>query len=69
MVVNWRPVAKDGFDLPGAMQAPRPARQIISMGETYDFEFTPTKKGALRLEVRPSPTSGVLLVTVPMRIE
>jgi hypothetical protein len=36
---------------------------------TYDFEFTPTQKGALRLEVRPSPTNGRLLVTVPIRVE
>jgi len=69
LVARWRPVAKDGFDLPAAMQALRPARQLVGMGETYDFEFTPTKKGTLRLEVRPSPTSGRLLVTVPIRVE
>jgi FtsP/CotA-like multicopper oxidase with cupredoxin domain len=65
MVVNWRPIAKDGFDLRGAMQTPRLARQIISMGETYDFEYTPAQKGTLRLEVRTTQ----LLVRVPMRVE
>ena len=65
MVVNWRPVAKDGFDLPRAMQEPRPARQIVSMGETYDFEYTPERTGTLRLEVRTSR----LLVRVPIRVE
>jgi len=29
----------------------REARQLISVGETYDFEFEPTTKGDLRLEV------------------
>ena len=65
MIVNWRPVAKDGFDLPRAMQEPRPARQVVSMGETYDFEYTPVRRGTLRLEVRTSR----LIVRVPIRIE
>jgi FtsP/CotA-like multicopper oxidase with cupredoxin domain len=69
LVVRWRPVAKDGFDLPAATQVLRAARQLVGMGETYDFEFTPTQKGTLRLEVRPSPTNGRLLLTVPIRIE
>lgn len=65
MVVSWRPVAKDGFDLPGALEVPRAANQIVSMGETYDFEYTPQQRGTLRLEVR----TGQLLVRVPIRIE
>ena len=65
MVVSWRPVAKDGFDLPSAMQASRPARQVVSMGETYDFEYTPQQRGTLRLEVRTSQ----LVVRVPIRVE
>jgi manganese oxidase len=65
MIVSWRPLAKDGFDLPAAMQAPRPARQIVSMGETYDFEYTPQRTGPLRLEVR----TGHLLVRVPIRVD
>jgi hypothetical protein len=65
MIVNWRPLAKDGFDLPSAMQSPRPARQMISMGETYDFEYTPERIGTLRLEVR----TRQLLVRVPIRVD
>jgi hypothetical protein len=65
MIVNWRAVAKDGFDLSGDMQVSRPARQVVSMGETYDFEYTPMQKGALRLEVR----TNQLLVRVPIRVE
>jgi len=65
MIVDWRPVAKDGFDLPSAMQSPRPARQMVSMGETYDFEYTPQRRGTLRLEVRTSQ----LVVRVPIRVD
>jgi manganese oxidase len=36
---TWKPVTKDGAPLPPSQCAPRPARQIISVGETYDFEF------------------------------
>ncbi|HEU5219748.1 MAG TPA: multicopper oxidase domain-containing protein, partial [Gemmatimonadales bacterium] len=41
LLVQWIPVAKDGADLPAGARAPRMARQTVSMGETYDFEYTP----------------------------
>lgn len=68
MVVRWRPLAKDGFDVPAAIQAPRFACQLVSMGETYDFEYIPQQVGSLRLEVRPTP-SGQPWVVVPIRVE
>jgi FtsP/CotA-like multicopper oxidase with cupredoxin domain len=37
--LSWRPIAKDGFDLPRLQQVPQPARVRIFPGETYDFEF------------------------------
>ena len=49
-LVAWRPVAKDGADLPRGRQIERTARQPISIGETFDFEFTPTAAGEYRLE-------------------
>ena len=49
--VRWRALAKDGADLPPAQVSEQEARQLISVGETYDFEFEPTTKGDLRLEV------------------
>jgi len=49
--VQWRAVAKDGADLPPSQATARPAKQPISVGETYDFEFTPTAPVNLRLEV------------------
>src|SRR5262249_11392710 len=49
--VRWRAVAKDGGDLPPAQAIEQEARQVIAVGETYDFEFAPTTTGDLRLEV------------------
>ena len=68
-VVSWRPIAKDGADLPDRARTPRPARQIISMGETYDFEYTPSAPGLLRIEVRAPGLQGALLVRVPIKVE
>jgi manganese oxidase len=49
--VRWRAVAKDGADLPPAQAIEQEARLVVAVGETYDFEFEPTTKGDLRLEV------------------
>jgi manganese oxidase len=59
VVVRWTPLAKDGFDLPMSEQTPRPARQVVSMGETYDFAFTPNRPGLFKLEARTNPPPGV----------
>jgi hypothetical protein len=61
----WRALAKDGRELPAARQLARPARQQISIGETYDFELTPAAAGAYRLEVRTG--NGVLIAVMPLR--
>ena len=40
--IVWKPVAKDGADLPLNQQVARPAvRQTVSVGETYDFVVDP----------------------------
>ncbi len=49
--VGWRAVAKDGAALPAAQATLRPAQQVISVGETYDFEFESSSTGEFRLEV------------------
>lgn len=41
-LVTWRAVAKDGFTLPASQATMRPARQPVSTGETFDFEWRPT---------------------------
>jgi FtsP/CotA-like multicopper oxidase with cupredoxin domain len=48
--VSWRRVAKDGWTLSSG-QALQPAEQVITVGETYDFEFAPDMPGELTLEV------------------
>jgi FtsP/CotA-like multicopper oxidase with cupredoxin domain len=69
MVVRWRPVAKDGADLTEAARDGQVARQIVGMGETYDFEYLPTRRGLLRIEVRAAGAAGQLFVRVPIRVE
>lgn len=69
MLVRWRPVAKDGFDLPPAQQTLQPSRQIVAVGETYDFEFAPAVRGNLRLELRTNAGNHRLLIRVPIRVE
>ena len=68
MLVRWRPIAKDGADLPERDRTLRPAVQVVSIGETHDVEFLPTERGTLRLEVRPG-SLGRLTVRVPIRVE
>lgn len=52
---TWRPIAKDGAELPAGQRELCPAQLTIGVGETYDFEFSPEQPGELALEVvRPS---------------
>ena len=69
MIAQWRPVAKDGRDLPAAARAERLAKQVVTMGETYDYAHTPARPGQLRIEVRTAGQKGVLLARVPVRVE
>lgn len=63
---QWTPLAKDGADFPSSRKVVRNARQLLSMGETYDFEFTPQRVGLLRLELR----VGVRLAArTPIKVE
>jgi len=47
--VKWRALAKDGAALPPQQATMRDAEQKIGVGETYDFEFTPTTPGDYKL--------------------
>jgi FtsP/CotA-like multicopper oxidase with cupredoxin domain len=50
--VTWRPVAKDAAALPRERCQPRSARQVIGVGETYDFEYqAPAGRQTLWLEI------------------
>lgn len=60
-LLQWRPVAKDGADLPEAQRVPLPARMLAGPGETADYEFTPTEPGEVRLEITSYGTGWHLL--------
>lgn len=49
-VQQWRRLAKDGADLPAARAVAGASRQLVQVGETYDFELTP-RPGEYRLTV------------------
>jgi hypothetical protein len=68
--VTWRAVAKDGADLPESLATERPARQTVSVGETYDFEFESRSATELRLEVfRPARSaSAQSQIVVPVHV-
>jgi FtsP/CotA-like multicopper oxidase with cupredoxin domain len=63
LVVRWQFVAKDGADLPASQRVTKRARQVVGMGETYDYLYTPTAPGDLRIEIRAGQT---LLARVPV---
>ena len=65
-LVTWRPLAKDGADLPARFQVAIPARAPISIGETMDYEFLPSAGGDWRVEMR--GLNGALLSTVPITV-
>ena len=67
----WRPVAKDGAELPTSARVASPAQTRLGIGETYDVEITPEAVGDLRLEVRtglPRPQPTVVLTTLPITV-
>lgn len=47
--VRWTPVGKDGITFDAAQKTEREAKQNVTVGETYDFEFSPSKPGNLVL--------------------
>ena len=52
-VVQWRPLTKDGAQVPSAEREPLPAQVTIAVGETYDFEYEARPGGGmLWLDVR-----------------
>jgi FtsP/CotA-like multicopper oxidase with cupredoxin domain len=64
--MTWRAIAKDGITLGAGDATDRRAQQQVSVGETYDFEFTPRAARDLRIEVRAA--GGLLLGVQPIRV-
>ena len=63
-VARWRPIAKDGADLPAAMRLTRPAHVEMGPGQTADFAFTPMRAGTWRMEVRSVETGWFIPLDV-----
>ena len=69
-LIQWRPFAKDGAELPEAQTQARTARQRLGPGETYDYSFTPAAAGDLRLDavVRGRASAIVGALRVPIHV-
>jgi FtsP/CotA-like multicopper oxidase with cupredoxin domain len=65
-LVTWRGIAKDGMDLPADQSAVGPAEVQMGNGETYDFEFSPTSPGEMRLDI--TNALGDLLTRMPVSV-
>ncbi|MGK2960712.1 MAG: multicopper oxidase domain-containing protein, partial [Gemmatimonadaceae bacterium] len=63
---TWKPVARDGADLPPALQVMRSAVVEMGPGETADFTYVPAKAGTMTLEVWMWPTGA--RVALPIHI-
>jgi FtsP/CotA-like multicopper oxidase with cupredoxin domain len=63
--VRWRALARDAADLPPAQATMRPAELQISVGETFDFEYTASSPEELTLEgIQPNDTRRVVQTLV-----
>ena len=45
--MQWRPLARDGYDLPSHQQVLRRAEEFVAMGQIADFEFVAPPAGPL----------------------
>lgn len=63
--VQWKPLARDGADLPPALRTPAVALTSMGPGETADFTYVPTKPGEMTLEVWMNRGQRVVL---PIRV-
>jgi FtsP/CotA-like multicopper oxidase with cupredoxin domain len=66
--MRWTLVGKDGLEVPQSQRAARPARQLVAVGETYDFELAPMppRPASLWMELRRG--NGELLFQWPVRV-
>lgn len=61
-LTTWRPVAKDGRDLPADQTALVRSEVQIGSGETYDFEFVPAAARQHLFEIKGA--GGALLASI-----
>jgi len=62
----WTPIAKDGADLPRALQRERASPFTLAVGETYDFSWTPQRMMDAEITVRRLGQNRLL--SIPLRV-
>jgi len=62
-VAHWVPLAKDGRDLPAALRRDEIATNAMTIGETRDFEFTPSHPGRFALNVYDLNNNGMIVAS------
>jgi FtsP/CotA-like multicopper oxidase with cupredoxin domain len=58
--LQWRAVGKDGMQLPPAQQTVGDAKQRVVVGETYDFEITPSAGEIVLRAFRPGASNLIV---------
>jgi FtsP/CotA-like multicopper oxidase with cupredoxin domain len=64
----WRPVAKDGADLPEAWTSERPAQLLTGPGETADFDVSAARPGELELEIAAPYSNRPWKTSLPIHV-
>lgn len=67
-VQQWRPFAKDGYDLPSQQATSRAAIATLGPGETWDFEVRRGQPEVLTLEVITNPGPRQVVARVPVMV-
>ena len=57
--VSWKAIAKDGASLPLQQRTILPAIQVITIGETRDFEWIPRQAGDYIFRIKENETEFV----------
>jgi FtsP/CotA-like multicopper oxidase with cupredoxin domain len=65
-VARWKPLARDGADLPFALRDAKAAVVAMGPGETADFTYVPTRPGNMQLEVW---ITGGQRVVLPVEVQ
>ena len=65
---QWMLVGKDGMDTPAGARKSQPARQLVTVGETYDFELAPMSPAAGPMWMELRRGTGELLKQWSVRV-
>jgi FtsP/CotA-like multicopper oxidase with cupredoxin domain len=66
--IQWTLVGKDGSEMPATQRTTGPARQLVSVGETYDFELAPMPPTPVGLWMELRRGNGELIFQWPVRV-